>query len=293
MTANQRITGDSYPFFLSHLWAAPYRAHRIAERLSSVSHISADDIRSIQGDTYSYPADLFAKDFVNVMKDAGGQAAETAGWFKGWDGNADRDSRAALMAILMRDILRRQIVIGMLGPDAAGEFRWGEINVFIDRVVAEKRPEWLPKSFKSFQELYAFCEQEARATIKKKLGDDASNWTWGRFDSFRFPHPLAGAPFVGKQFAIPQQPQNGSAASVNVGNAVSMRFVADVSNWDHSLHSITLGESGRSSSPYWKDQLGQWLEVKPAEFPFTRQAVVEAAIATVTLNRCELFCFSL
>ncbi len=285
VTANQRIAGDSYPYFLSHVWAAPYRAHRITERLTAKQHLSTDDIRSIQGDTYSYPADMLAKDFVREMKAGSVNASpETLKLLSEWNGNVDGDSRAALLAVLMRDSFRRQIVNWLLGTEVANEFRWGQINIFIDRVLAEKRPEWLPKSFKTYAELYAFCDQDARATISRKLGDDTSKWTWGRFESFRFPHPLAAAPMIGQQFAIAPQPQNGSIASVNVGNAVSMRFIADLSDWDKSLHSITLGESGRPTSPHWKDQLDQWLEVKPVVFPFSKEAVTRAAKLNMTLK---------
>ncbi len=228
---------------------------------------------------------MFAKDFVKVMKVAAiNTSPETLQLLSEWNGNVDRDSRAALLAVLMRDSFRRQIVSGLLGADVAKDFRWGQINIFIDRVLVEKRPEWLPKSFKTYAELYAFCEQDARATIRKKLGDDTSKWTWGKFESFRFPHPLAAAPMIGQQFSIAPQPQNGSIASVNVGNAVSMRFIADLSDWDKSLHSITLGESGRPTSPHWKDQLDQWLEVKPMVFPFSKEAVTKATTLTMTLK---------
>ena len=63
----------------------------------------------------------------------------------------------------------------------------------------------------------------------------------------RFSHPLAGAPLVGLQFTIAPFPQNGGgglAATANVGAAVSMRLIADPSDWDKTQHGITLGESG-------------------------------------------------
>jgi penicillin G amidase len=276
-TANQRISGDSYPYFLSHVWAAPYRAHRIVERLKAKSRLTAEDFRSIQADTYSYPADLFAKQYLKVMSGTGSAGnADTIDLFRGWNGNVDSNSRAALLAVLMRDAFRRRVIAGLLGADVMKEYRWGQANIFIDRALTEQRPEWLPKEFKSYAELLGFCDREARETIRKKLGDDTSKWTWGGFESFRFPHPLAVAPLIGQQFVIPPQPQNGSVSSVNVGNAVSMRFIADPGDWDKTLHAITLGESGIPGSPHWKDQLPDWLEVKPAAFPFTIEAVAKS-----------------
>ena len=95
----------------------------------------------------------------------------------------------------------------------------------------------------------------------------------------RFPHPLAGAPLVGLQFTIPSFPQNGTGglvATVNVGAAVSMRLIADASDWDKSQHGIALGESGIPSSPHWNDQLADWRAVTPREFPFSEAAVAKA-----------------
>ena len=34
----------------------------------------------------------------------------------------------------------------------------------------------------------------------------------------------------------------------------SMRFVADLSDWDKSLNNITVGESGQILSPHYRDQ---------------------------------------
>jgi penicillin amidase len=60
----------------------------------------------------------------------------------------------------------------------------------------------------------------------------------------------------------------GSSSPVNAGANVSMRFLADLSNWDNTRLGIALGESGEPTSPHWKDQLESWLKVQPAVFPF-------------------------
>ena len=49
VTANQRIVGTDYPYFLTHSWAQPYRARRIFDLLNQTPKLSADDFRRIQG----------------------------------------------------------------------------------------------------------------------------------------------------------------------------------------------------------------------------------------------------
>jgi penicillin amidase len=245
-------------------------------------------MKSIQGDTYTYPGALFAKEFVTVM--SGSKRGENAGMretldlLRAWQGKASSDSRAALIAVLMRDAFRRRVVAGMLGAEAAKDYQWSQVNIFMDQVLTERRPEWLPRAFKSYDELFAVCESDARSALAKKLGDDNTKWTWGQFEQFRFPHPLAGVPLIGKQFAIAPIPQNGSVSSVNVGNAVSMRFIADPGDWDQTRHGVTLGESGVPNSPHWKDQLTAWVEVNPATFPFTKTAVANSTKISLVMQ---------
>jgi penicillin amidase len=124
--------------------------------------------------------------------------------------------------------------------------------------------------------------------MNKSMGADESKWTWGSMVKARFPHPIASVPFVGQQFAIQPFPQSGTGfllgATVNVGSAVSMRFIADPSNWDLTQQGITLGESGIPTSPHWNDQLEDWRRVTPRVFPFTEAAIAKSTRETLVLE---------
>ena len=102
----------------------------------------------------------------------------------------------------------------------------------------------------------------------------------------RFVHPLAAAPLIGALFTIPAFPQNGvpgSGATVNVGPSVSMRLIADLSDWDKTQNSIPLGESGVPNTPHWKDQLDDWRNVTPRALPYSKGAVERATRETSIL----------
>jgi penicillin G amidase len=87
------------------------------------------------------------------------------------------------------------------------------------------------------------------------------------------------------QFTIPPFPQNGADdyPSVNVGNSVSMRFIADPGDWDKTQQGIALGQSGDPSSPHWTDQLADWRAVTTRLFPFTARSVAAATRQTLIL----------
>ena len=292
VTANQRIVGTDYPYHLTYSWAQPYRARRIYDLLSEKPKLSSDDFRRILGDVYSIAGALFAKEAVKTLRpklkpeDDKLRAALDA--FEKWDGRVNAESTVAPLAAQMRLAFRSKILAGALGPDLVKNFQWSNFDTTLDRIIKDQPADWLPKEFASYADLMRASYQEAVGTLTRTLGPDESRWTWGDFAKARFPHPLGTAPLIGVQFTIPPVPQNGTGgligATVNVGAAVSMRFVADPSDWDKTQQGIALGESGLPKSPHWSDQLADWRAVTPREFPFTPAAVAKATKQTVVLE---------
>ncbi|MEP6819379.1 MAG: penicillin acylase family protein [bacterium] len=291
VTANQRIVGTNYPYFLSHSWAQPYRARRIFELLNQKPKLSTDDFRRIQGDVYSLGQVSFARESVKILrpqlKPDEAKLAELLDAFDHWDGLVNADSRVAPVLQQMRAAFRSRILTAALGDDLIKIYQWSNFDTTIDRLIAEQPKDWLPKEFTSYADLLRACYDDARKVLTKNLGEDESKWKWGEAVKVNFRHPLAAAPLIGLQFAIAPIPQNGTgglAATVNVGANVSMRFIADTSNWDQTQHGITLGESGIPSSPHWTDQLADWRAVTPRAFPFSQSAVAKATKETWVLE---------
>lgn len=128
--------------------------------------------------------------------------------------------------------------------------------------------------------MFRASEADAKESLTRLIGADESQWTWGAGAKIRFNHPLAAAPLIGGQFIIPALPNIGSggtAATPNVGLAVSMRLIATPGNWDLTRHTIATGESGNPQSPHYKDQLNDWYSGNTPVFPFTQTAVEKAA----------------
>jgi len=292
VTANQRIVGTDYPYFLTHSWAQPYRARRISTLLNEKPKLNADDFRRILGDVYSIAGVTFTKEAVKLLRpkltpaDEKLRAALDA--FENWDGRLTPESIVAPLASQMRLAFRSKILTAALGPDLVRSFQWSNFDTTLDRVLQEQSPAWLPKEFSSYADLLRACYNEAVANLTKSLGADETKWTWGEMVKVRFPHPLSAAPFIGAQFTVPPFPQSGTGgllgATVNVGTNVSMRLIADPSDWDKTQQGIALGESGLPKSPYWSDQLADWRAVTPRVFPFTQDAVAKAAKETLVLE---------
>jgi penicillin amidase len=290
VTANQRIVGTDYPYFLTHVWAQPYRARRIFDLLSQTPKLSAGDFRRIQGDVYSIGNVLFAKQIAKTMHDQvkpeEARLANSLAAFEKWDGRMDADSHVAPILAQMRIAFRSRVLTAALGNDLVKIYAWPNSDTTIDRLITEQPKEWLPQEFASYADLLRACFEDAQKVLTKNLGTDESKWTWGEMAKVRFSHPLANAPLVGLQFTIAPIRQNGTgglAATPNVGAAVSMRFIADPSDWDKTQHGITLGESGLPATAHWSDQLADWRAVTPRDFPFTEAAIAKATKTTMVL----------
>ncbi len=275
VTANQRVVGDGYKYFLTHNWAAPFRARRIYERLAANNKLTVDDMRDIQFDTTSLAHLRFAREVVNLN----GASAETLKLLNGWDGKMNADSQAALLANEIRALFRSKIFDANSIKDKPG----GEAN-FLDWLITEKPKSWLPKEFNSYKDLLVASDAEARANLTKKYGANPADWLYGKTAQIRFAHPLAAAPLVGGLFAIEPFPLNGSGLSPNVGASVSMRHVAVPGNWDATRHGIALGESGDPKSAHYKDQLENWKSGDTQIFPFTKAAVEKAATEIILMK---------
>jgi penicillin amidase len=292
VTANSRIVGLDYPYQLTVNPLPAYRTRRISDLLHAKKKFSLDDFRAIQGDTYTFSGALFAREFVKVAREEKSPAKDenrdrAVQSLADWDGRINMDSRAALLASHMRAAFRNLVLDAKLGAERARMYCYSNSDTLIDRIVEERPTEWLPKQFQSYAELFRACLEKARTEMTKALGSNEENWKWGNEAQARFPHPLAALPLIGQQFLIQPFPLNGSTDSfptVNRGSSVSMRFIADPSDWDKTQQGIALGVSGVPSSPHWKDQLDDWRNVTPRAFPFTQAAVVNAAKETLRLE---------
>ncbi len=292
VTANQRIVGTDYPYFLSHSWAQPYRARRIYDLLNEKPKLTTEDFRRILGDVYSIAGASFTQEALKVLRPKLTPQDEklraTLDAFEKWDGRVNAESAAALIASQMRLAARSKMLAAALGPDLVKTYQWSNFDVTLDRILKEQPASWLPKEFASYADLLRAAHDEAINNLTRRLGADQSKWTWGAFARVSFAHPLSGAPLIGAMYTIPTFPQNGTGgllgSTVNVGAAVSMRLIADTSDWDKTQQGIALGQSGSPKNPHWSDQLADWRAVTPREFPFTTTAVTKATKETIVLE---------
>ena len=200
VTANQRIVGTDYPYFLTHSWAQPYRARRIFDLLNEKPKLSSDDFRRILGDVYSIAGVTFTREAVKLLRPKLTPADEklraTLDAFEKWDGRVNAESTVAPIAAQMRLAFRSKILTAALGPELVRNYQWSNFDTTLDRILKEQPAAWLPKEFPSYADLLRASYDDAINTLTKSLGADETKWTWGEMVKGAFSHIHLGASAV-------------------------------------------------------------------------------------------------
>ncbi|MCH7762238.1 MAG: penicillin acylase family protein, partial [Candidatus Marinimicrobia bacterium] len=93
VTANQKTIDDSFPHYISNMWADPSRAMRMEELINEKKIIGVDDIKDIQGDITSSFARELTPYILNTEKgNETGNLKTAFDLLKNWDGNESAES---------------------------------------------------------------------------------------------------------------------------------------------------------------------------------------------------------
>lgn len=256
VTANQNPFVENFAYRVSGSFASHYRARQIEARLRAGSGWKPEQMLSIQMDVYSAFSHLLARQVFQAWETRGRNnpaLAAPAALLKEWDGQVRAGSAGALLVTLVFQHLRKAIA------DRASGGQGALYDAQMAPVVIEKLLETRPETwFGDFDELLVRVLADAVEESKRSYGNEAGKWDYGSYFAFSLAHPVVSrVPFVGKYFTIGPLPMSGSSTTVKQTSrrlGPSMRFVADLSNWENSLHNITTGQSGQPFSPHFRDQ---------------------------------------
>ncbi|WP_438010160.1 penicillin acylase family protein [Sorangium sp. So ce321] len=234
MTANHRIVPRSYapqgrPVHLANYWDMPWRAQRIATRLTTATGpITPQDMASIQLDTQTTIGLPLRDSYLAALGRAGlpaddPSAAAAMAALQQWDGSAAASSQGAAVYEMLTLILLRNTVSDVIGPDeyaffAPNVFLTNQLNGLIDVLANPRAPYFgivpgVDPGAARDQAVRAALAQ-ADAMLRDALGADVSAWTWGGIHELKYNHPLAGED---ERFDIGTFPATGDVETVNIG----------------------------------------------------------------------------
>lgn len=302
-TANNKIVDDDYPYFLSANWADSFRHERIVQMLEEKERLSIEDFRRMQGDLLSLPAlELVPRMLELEAEDEWSRRALT--FVRAWNHTVAADSVGACVFEVFYTHLLRKALEEKLGS-------WSDF--YMGRGIHPLRPHgmfflvsasWLLGRMKDRKKWFAGrgwreAMEEALALavgeLRRLLGDDVSQWQWGRLHRQAFRHPLGQVRALSRLFNRGPVPVGGDPNTVwqasympyygyeLTDGTACYRQIIDLGNFDNSLAVIPSGQSGHPGSRHYSDLIGLWARVEYHAMPWERASVERQARGRLVL----------
>lgn len=304
VTANQRIVGVQYPHHLSDGYARPDRAERILARLGALQSATAADMAEVHRDLVSLRAPLWIER-LGALHPADEVEQAALGLLAGWDATMAADSGAAAVYTVVRDAVCRHLVhgpalAGLRAPardEPASSFvpptlrLWPVVSPLLaadDRTVLAPGETW--------DDVLAAALADGVALLRTAMGDDVTQWRWGRMHLAAPKHPLSAThpEWEGRLDPPPVEmagegdtvfaTSHAAGLSFGVTGASVARYVFDLADWDNSGWVVPLGASGECTSPHFSDQQSAWAagELLPMRYDWDAIDAVATEVSTLT-----------
>lgn len=287
-TANGPVVGADYSHYVTWLWMPPWRSDRIFKLLSEKNGMTPADFARIETDVVSESNQLVAQSLVKASATVTPRLDRTKDLIKrlaSWDGRMTADSVEATFAEKTARAIERNMLLPLLGSDTTLEYP--SSTVFLERVLRERPAMWLPAGFHNYDELLIASADFAVGKLSRETNNaDVGTLKWGEQNFLLIAHPIGQTGILRRMLSIGPMPQDGATDVVKAAGhsfGPSMRFVADLSNWDNSFMEITTGESGQYGSAHYKDEFESWFTGRPLPAPYSGSAVQAATSSTLRL----------
>jgi penicillin amidase len=178
---------------------------------------------------------------------------EAVALLRSWNGQMEKQTAAPLLVMLTYDQLEsRAVKAAWSGPPAMYQYMLAPAA--IQKIVDSNSPLFFKDHDRALVDALSNAVDEGR----RLQGSNLARWDWGAVNRLTIKHPVGSElPLVGAYFNIGPVEMSGASTTIkqtSIALGPSMRFVADLSNWDRSLNNITIGQSGQILSRHYKDQ---------------------------------------
>ena len=275
-TSNHDVIPDDYPYYYSTHFSPNYRYLRTKELLSDNKLISAEDHWTMLKDVKNKHAQRITPIFLAAIENYD-SLASMYHELSSWNFEDQVDSVAATMFHLTHEYLIRMMFDDDVSEELLSEilksrYYWLQRT---DDMIVSGESEWFDMQSTQRQEtlndLIVMAALKSQAALKEKLGHDQNDWRWGKFHKVSFVSPLRmngiGKDLLGggtHEVSGSGETLNRGQYSLNEGPYQSqwfssLRMVADMSDDQKVMGSISGGNASRQFHPYFKSQLTGWL----------------------------------
>lgn len=300
-SANNPVTDDHYPHYITSDWDYGFRAQRITEMIEGVkTPLTLEQIEAMQGDNGNLNAQTLVPILLEIpLQDNRLERARAL--LQSWNRQDSMDSAAAaLFEASWKHLLEDTF------HDDLPQDRWpsgGSRSFEIVRRLAQRPQDrwWDDRRTQAVEgrdQIMAKAFAEGVHELEQTLGSDPSKWRWGALHTATFRNAtfgMSGVSMVERIFNRGPFPVSGGNSIVNatswyadesyeVADVPSMRMVVDLGNLNNSLAVITTGQSGHAFHPNYIDMADLWRNIQYHPMLWERAQVERNTKASLTLT---------
>jgi penicillin amidase len=302
ITANERITPEGYPHFITSEWATPHRADRIHELLGQRERHSLESFRLIQADHRSN-AVREVLPLLLTAPPAGPREQQVIEALRRFDGTMATDRAEPLIVTAWMRELTRLVYADELGPDLFRDY-WDQRQLFMMGVLSNRDGQGAWCATRGAAQPTTCSQLITRALslalddLERRYGADRTAWRWGIAHDARSEHrPFARVPALARWFDV-RVPVPGDTYTVNVNrhtirneaepfvsrHAASLRALYDLADPERSLFMHSTGQSGLPSSPLYRNMAERWARVEFIPMRTRRADIEQGALGTLRIE---------
>jgi penicillin amidase len=276
------VDGIIYPGY----YFPGYRSGRITKIVNSQKTWNRDEMKRIQNDVKS-DRDIRIRDLVlntvdlNEIKSEDKTFAKAIDQLADWDGEYKLDRLGPAIFTSMIYYVLQQSMADELGEEqfnrlvsstpmrsSIEHLFFNEASLWWDNIQTKEVVETRSQQFATGLKL-------ALADLSENLGDDLSQWQWGKIHTLTHIHPIGREEPFDKIFNIGPFPDKGGNEVIikeafkysghgpyKVGSGPAMRLLLDFAQTDKALSIIPTGQSGNIMSDHYADQAQMFVSGK-------------------------------
>jgi penicillin amidase len=309
VTANNRVTDDKYPHFLSRDYAIADRAQRITELIKARDKIDPAYIKHMQFDQTSPTAQVVAG-YLGQLRVEDPELAPVVEIMKNWNGELAPDSAAAAIYEVFVRRMINLMLSGKLGDLTSRYAGKGPIPILAEvSLFGHRALEWLQKTLaeptshwfdlghsENRNDVMRLALRETVDFLSAKFGPKVDDWSWGKMHTLTYSHTLGRVKPLDRFFNRGPYPMGGDQTTIwATGSSYHdlkcesvigppFRFIADLSNLHHSLSLLAPGQSGQPGSKHYDDLAKSWFTGEYHTMLFERAEIEREAEGTLHLT---------
>ena len=269
-TANQRITAENYPHFLTSDWISPERFDRIAQLLDTGEKLDAAAMGRIQHDVLSLGAQALLP-YALKSQSQHPLAAQALALLKAFDGRMTKGSAEAAILNVWAHELTQALVEPRIGAARfAALYGKRHFRAGVEGMLAQPHDFWCAAD--RCQASLNLAMDKALNRLSASLGPNPTLWRWGDLHPAISAHrPFGSVPVLNRVFDE-RVASAGDLFTVNVGqywandkqmpfanrHAASLRAIYDLADLEQSQFIYQTGQSGHVFDSRSRDMADAW-----------------------------------